>query len=218
MSELTSNVSTYPRVRWPWWIMMVLSALIALYGLAYVVIGPRMYPPNLAASFIARPWGIYPHAFFGSLALLLGPWQFRRNVQAKHRASHRMLGQMYVVSCLLAGLAGLYMAFYAGEGMAPKFGFACLAMTLMVCTYRAYDRARARRFAEHREWMILSYACILAAVTLRIELPLLMMSTHRPELAYAIVAWACWVPNLLVAGMFLRKTRERRIVLLESVA
>lgn len=218
MSELAANISTYPRVRWPWWLMTILAALIALYGLAYVVIGPRMYPPNLAASFLARPWGIYTHAFFGSIALLIGPWQFRRNVLAKHRASHRVLGQIYVIACLLAGIAGLYMSFYASGGLVPQVGFACLAITLMICTYRAYDLARARRFAVHREWMILSYACILAAVTLRIELPLLVIFTHRPDLSYSLVAWACWVPNLLVASMFLRKTRERRSALLDSVA
>jgi uncharacterized membrane protein len=218
MNELASRISTYPPVRWPWWIMMILAALIALYGLAYVVIGPPMYPPNLAASFLARPWGIYPHAFCGSLALLLGPWQFRRNVLVKHRASHRTLGQIYVVACLIAGIAGLYMSFYAAGDVVPKLGFACLATTLMICTYRAYDLARARNFVAHREWMILSYACILAAVTLRIELPLLVIFTHRPDVSYAIVAWACWVPNLLVATMFLRRTRAHRVALLDTIA
>lgn len=218
MSELASNISTYPRVRWPWWIMMVLSLLIALYGLAYVILGPRMYPPDLLASFLARPWGIYPHAFFGSLALLIGPWQFRRNVLAKHRPTHRKLGQVYVVACLLAGLAGFYMSFYAGAGWIPKAGFACLAVTLIVCTYNAYAKARARRFPEHREWMILSYACILAAVTLRIELPLLIISTGQPDLSYGIVAWACWVPNLAVAKMFLRRSRERSFAALSTVS
>jgi uncharacterized membrane protein len=217
VSELSADITAYPRVRWPWWIMMIFSALIAVYGLAYVILGPRMYPSNLAASFIARPWGIYPHAFFGAMALLLGPWQFRRNVVAKHRPLHRAMGQVYVVACLCAGLAGLYMSLYAGVGWAPKLGFACLAMTLLVCTYRAYTSARARRFAEHREWMVLSYACILAAVTLRIELPLLMIGTHQPELAYAIVAWACWVPNLLIAKVFIRRTRKQRVVLLNAI-
>jgi hypothetical protein len=65
--------------------------------------------------------------------------------------------------------------------------------------------------------MILSYACILAAVTLRIELPLLMISTQQPDLSYAIVAWACWVPNLLVAALFIRSTRDRRGAVLQSI-
>lgn len=218
MSELAANVSVYPRVRWPWWIMMILSLLIALYGLAYVILGSRMYPPDLLASFLARPWGIYPHAFFGSLALLIGPWQFRRNVLAKHRATHRKLGQVYVVACLLAGLAGFYMSFYAGSNWVPKVGFACLAVALMFSTYRAYSLARARRFAEHREWMVLSYACILAAVTLRIELPLLMITTQQPALSYSIVAWACWIPNLVVAALFIRSTREQRRGMLQTIA
>ncbi|HEU4602114.1 MAG TPA: DUF2306 domain-containing protein [Steroidobacteraceae bacterium] len=218
MRELSVGASGHPMVRWPWWIMMILSLFIALYGLAYVILGPRIYPPNLMASFLARPWGIYPHAFFGSIALLIGPWQFRRNVLAKHRATHRRLGQIYVIACLLVGLAGFYMSFYAGAGWIPKAGFACLAVTLIVCTYNAYAKARARRFAEHREWMILSYACILAAVTLRIELPLLNIATHDPAFSYGAVAWGCWVPNLAVAAILLRRTRERSVTALTAVS
>ena len=56
--------------------------------------------------------------------------------------------------------------------------------------------------------MIRSYAMILAAVTLRIELPLLAMWLQGFAPAYRIVAWSCWVPNLLVAEWIARRTRH----------
>src|SRR5687767_6406170 len=78
-----------------WWLMAFFSFAIAGYALAYVVVGPAMYPPNLADSFRARPWGIYPHAFFGMTALALGPFQFRRNIALRRRELHRTLGKIY---------------------------------------------------------------------------------------------------------------------------
>ena len=53
--------------------------------------------------------------------------------------------------------------------------------------------------------MIRSHALTLAAVTLRIYLPLelaLGMSFHD---AYRVVSWLCWVPNLVAAEWFIFK-------------
>lgn len=68
-----------------WWAVAVLAALVVAYAVAYVVVGPPMYPPNLAASFRARPWGIYPHASFGALALGSGALQFHPGLLVRRR-------------------------------------------------------------------------------------------------------------------------------------
>ena len=47
--------------------------------------------------------------------------------------------------------------------------------------------------------MIYSYAACFAAVTLRIWLPILTSILGEFLSAYRIVAWLCWVPNLIVA-------------------
>ena len=66
------------RVSALWWIVVILASLVTLYAFAYVAVGERMYPPNLRESFVTRPWGIYTHAFFGGVAMLLGPFQLNR--------------------------------------------------------------------------------------------------------------------------------------------
>jgi len=53
--------------------------------------------------------------------------------------------------------------------------------------------------------MIYSYAACFAAVTLRIWLPLLMITLGDYLFAYRIVAWLCWVPNI-IAAYFIVKT------------
>ena len=199
-----------------WWLVVAGASLIALYALAYVVLGDRMYPPNLVDSFRARPWGIYPHALFGAVAMALGPFQFRRDMLVKRRPLHRTLGKIYVVSALLVGAAGLYMAFYSYGGLDTHLGFGGLALATLFTTTSAWLAVKARRFVEHREWMIRSYAMIFAAVTLRLQMPLLAIATQGDfDVMYAIVAWSCWVPNLIFAEWWIRRSaaRERPRVL-----
>jgi hypothetical protein len=63
----------------------------------------------------------------------------------------------------------------------------------------AWQRARAGDYVSHRAWMIRSYALCLAAVTLRLYLPLFGLAGLPFEVAYPAIAWLCWVPNLVVA-------------------
>jgi uncharacterized membrane protein len=189
---------------WAWWITLALATVIALYGMAYVVIGAPMYPPGLRDSFLTRPWGINPHAFFGTFALLLGALQLHPRSRDR-RPLHRRLGTAYVISCMAVGVAGLYMAPYAFGGWVSRSGFATLAVLLLATTARAYVLARRRRITEHRRWMLRSYALIFAAVTLRVELPLLTAAFDDFTPAYLTVAWLSWVPNLLAVEWYVRR-------------
>jgi uncharacterized membrane protein len=192
-----------------WWPMLVLSFMIALYALSFYVRRSHAFPPQLVASFTARPWGIYTHVLFGALALLLGPFQFRRGILLRHRALHRNLGRVYAVSALMTGVVGFYMAWYSYAGAVTHFGFGVLGALTASTTSMAYLRIRAFDVTAHREWMIRSFALIFAAVTLRIELPLLIaFSKGAFTPAYQIVAWLCWVPNLLWAEWYVRQSRR----------
>jgi hypothetical protein len=66
----------------------------------------------------------------------------------------------------------------------------------------AYACVRSANFGLHREWMIRSYALCLAAVTLRLYLPLAALGGIPFEEAYPAIAWLCWVPNLVAAEWF----------------
>ena len=189
--------------------MTALSLFVVAYGTAYVVLGERMYPPNLRESFLARPWGIYTHALFGSLGMLTGPLQFLASVRARWTRVHRTLGKVYVGSAVMVGLSGLYMAPYSFGGMVTHLGFGGLAVALLVTTGVAFARIRGGDVEGHRAWMVRSFALLFAAATLRIEIPLLMVLHQGDFLAtYRQVAWLCWVPNLLWAEAWLRFRRR----------
>jgi uncharacterized membrane protein len=189
-----------------WWLVTVLAVPVVGYAMAYVVVGAPMYPPPLADSFLARPWGIYPHVLFGSVALGLGALQFNRWILIRSRSLHRALGTIYVVSSVIVGIAGLYMSFYSFGGVVSHLGFGALAVLLLATTARAYTAARARTIALHRQWMLRSYALLFGAVTLRIELPLLIMAFGEFTPAYQVVSWLSWVPNILWAEWYIRRT------------
>jgi uncharacterized membrane protein len=193
-----------------WIVVAVLSAVIAVYALSFLVRGAAAFPPALRESFLARPWGIYPHAALGAIALLVGPLQFRRSLWIHRRALHRRLGVVYVTCAALTGTAGMYMAAFSLGGWITHVGFGLLGLFTLVTTVLAYARIRQRRVAEHRDAMIFSFVCIFAAVTLRLELPLLVLAFRGDfPLAYAVVSWLCWVPNLACAWWYLTRRRER---------
>jgi hypothetical protein len=70
--------------------------------------------------------------------------------------------------------------------------------------------AMRKDFVAHERWMIRSFALTFGAVTLRIYLPLAIIQNQGefPLDAYRIIAWAAWVPNLIVAELFIATLRK----------
>ena len=197
------------RVPGLWWPMMVLALIGAVYALAYVVIGPPMYPPGFRESFMARPWGIYPHAFFAMFALALGPFQLLESLRGRRLRLHRILGRVYVGCAVMTGLTGVYMALYSYGGRVTNVGFGLLGAALLFTTTMAFARIRGGDRQSHRRWMIRSYALLFAAVALRVEIPILVALYQGSfDPAYRLVSWLCWVPNLLVAEWVIRRSRS----------
>jgi len=190
-----------------WWLVFALALSIAGYAVSFQFRGIDGFGVELLASFYERPWAIWFHMMFGAMALVAGALNYRHSLRRARPAIHRRIGEWYVLSALVTGLAGGWLAIFAYGGLWNRLGFGGLAFATVLCTSLAYREARARRFATHRAWMVRSYALILGAVTLRIQLPILAINLQGFEPAYAIVAWSCWVPNLLVAEWIVRRTK-----------
>jgi len=151
----------------------------------------------------------YTHIFLGGLALLTGFSQFYKRLRIKRLALHRILGKIYIGAVLLSGFAGLGIAFFATGGIIPALGFGGLAILWLYTTSNAYTSIKKLDIDAHQRWMIRSYALCFAAVTLRLYLPLFTGLMHMEFIpAYKIIAWLCWVPNILIAEFFIvRKLR-----------
>jgi uncharacterized membrane protein len=151
----------------------------------------------------------YMHAGFGAIALFTGSWQFLKKFRNRNLTRHRLLGKIYVCSVLLSSVAGLGIAAQATGGLIPRIGFSILALLWFWTNVQAYRTIRQGNVAAHQQWMTRNYALTFAAVTLRLWLPLLQFGFALPFMtAYPIVAWLCWIPNLLVAEWLVRSQQK----------
>ena len=195
------------------WIMgAVLSLGVALFSYRYLLPHPPVASPDILGNLLARPW-LPIHAGFAATALIVGPFQFLPGLRARRPGLHRIVGRTYVVACLVAAVAGLLLATRTTAGPVAGWGFGALAVCWFFATSRAVMLAIQGRIAEHRQWMIRSWAMTFAAVTLRLYLPIPPMLLHMSFMdGYRAIAWLAWVPNLLVAELYLRGAlRSRRV-------
>jgi uncharacterized membrane protein len=180
-----------------------LTAGVAIFAYRYLVPGLPA-PDFIATNGFIMPW-LPVHAVAAATALLVAPLQFRPQLRARRPGLHRALGRVYVTGCLTGGAAGFVLALGASTGPVSTIGFAMLALLWVVATTRAWRLATRRNLVSHREWMIRSFALTLAAVTLRLYLPIAQWLPVEFDDAYRAISFLCWVPNVVVAEIYLRR-------------
>ena len=180
----------------------LLAGAVALVSCRYLAgVGPQ--PPTIVANLFARPW-LMVHVAGASTALLIGSVQFSGVLRARWPQVHRRIGRVYVLSCLVGGVAGIVLAFGSTAGPIAIAGFGLLGVAWVVSNVLGWRCALLRRFGDHRAWMIRSWALTLSAVTLRIYLPLIPLLGLPFLESYRAISFLAWVPNLLLAEAYLR--------------
>lgn len=132
--------------------------LLSLVGWAHVPPG-RAVPPLFVL-----------HALTGSVALIAAAVQLRvasRLLGSRPRV-HRAIGRTYVLAAWVTSAGGLVVAGFLDVGWVAKVAFAAWAISWAAATAVALNRVLTRRFSEHREWMLRSFA--LATVFMTFDL------------------------------------------------
>jgi uncharacterized membrane protein len=202
-----------------WWIALTAVAIAVFAPLPYVTQSLRELANNggaLAANYVERApliqAAFYVHVVFGGLALLLSPLQFVARLRASAPHVHRACGRIVVASIGLAGVAGAMLSTTNLAGPVGTAGFGALAVLWAGSAVTALRAIRRGDVAAHRRWVIRTFALTYAAVTLRLWLGLLIgvqvgaLGVNQDVAfgrAYAIVTFLCWVPNLIVAEIYL---------------
>ncbi|MES2901008.1 MAG: DUF2306 domain-containing protein [Pseudomonadota bacterium] len=182
-------------------LLILFVAGSAIYNYGFKPLGWNL-PPPMKFNYQTHWLGIYTHIFASVIALLLGPVQFWARLRQQQRQVHRWLGRVYLgVGVLLGGLSGLYMSLFSLASPAARLGFACLALCWLYTGVRAYQTIRAGDIVQHRAYMVRNFSLTLAAVSLRVYLPLSMMAGMDFGMAYTAIAWLCWIPNLVLAEL-----------------
>lgn len=183
----------------------VLSLGIALFSYRYLT-ASEMRSPQVLANALASPFLVL-HVLGAATALLVSPVQFLARFRNRRSGLHRVTGRVYVGACLLGGLAGLPLALGSTAGPVAAAGFATLALLWLVTTWLGWRNAVERRFVEHRRWMLRSWALTMAAVTLRLYLPIPPLLGFAFLDGYRAIAWLCWLGNLAAVELYLRWPR-----------
>lgn len=147
------------------------------------------------------------HISAGIVALLVGALQFVPALKARRRL-HRVVGTLYCAAVAVGGIAGLRASGFVFGGVSNTVAFGLMSTAWLFTTAMALVRIAGGDVRAHQRWMKRSYAVTLAAITLRIELGLLIFVgglSFRDT--YLIVPWTSWVLNLLVVEWWPAVTR-----------
>ncbi|MBN8551678.1 MAG: DUF2306 domain-containing protein [Caulobacterales bacterium] len=155
-----------------------------------------------------RPIVFLIHVSGGIAALMLGAFQFVTRTGPR-RAWHTAAGRFYVMACWLGAVSGLVIAQTSFAGPVATVGFSGLAVAWFVATAMGLRAILAGQIVSHRHWMVRSYALTLAAVTLRLMLPMPPLMGLDFTQGYRAISFLCWIPNLILAEVWLARTARQ---------
>jgi uncharacterized membrane protein YozB (DUF420 family) len=121
-----------------------------------------------------------------------------------------------VISVVIGSIAAVIMSTVSTVAISGFVGFGTLAILWGLFTLKGYRAIRRGDIPSHRAWMMRSFALTYAAVTLRLWLGLLI-GVQIPFLgghvdfgnvfatAYAPLPYLCWIPNIVIAELLIRR-------------
>jgi uncharacterized membrane protein len=155
---------------------------------------------EIAQHFAPVRWYLVPHAFFGSLAMLLGVFQFSNRLRARYLTTHRTLGYLYVVSVFIAAPLAVPMTTRFGPSLVAASSMQSFGW--MLTTAIALYCVRHGNVAQHRRWMIRSYPFAMVFTVTRMIIPIpavLRMGVVGIEtVVWTVIALAAILPNIFL--------------------
>jgi len=189
--------------RYSLYIMTALCVLVAMASIRFIFLELSEANPGLIDHTDNRPWSFYLHVAGASTALLFGPWQFFAEIRNKFLKVHRYMGIIYIISCLIGGVTGIHIGYFSPSGSVAAAGFITLGILWLTTTGLGLFNILKRDIQNHRRWMIRSFALTFSAVTLRLYIPPMFTYGMDTALIFSIVAWICWIPNLIIANKYI---------------
>ncbi|MBB5867602.1 uncharacterized membrane protein YozB (DUF420 family) [Allocatelliglobosispora scoriae] len=169
---MNSTVELRPRFwRRPWIgpLMLVALAFMAYSVPRYLTFDPANTNVPAPAGFGAHFWLLVAHVVFGSVAMTTCCFQIWPAFRTRYPRAHRAMGRLYVFGGVLpAGLLGITVGAVSPFGPVVRTGNVTLGAVWLIVTVVGFRMAVGRRTAEHRRWMIRSFALTFAIITTRV--------------------------------------------------
>jgi len=174
--------------------------------------GSAVMPPN--PRFSASPLPVVIHIVCATVFVMLGAFQFSARFRRGHRAWHRRAGRIVMVAGLGVALSALWLnQFFPRAATSRELLYplrVVFGVALVVTIALGFLAARRRNFADHRAWMIRSYAIGIVAGTQVFTLGVGGAIFGHREVTTALLLAAAWAINLTVAEWAIRKRPWRR--------
>ncbi|MEM6439856.1 MAG: DUF2306 domain-containing protein [Pseudomonadota bacterium] len=160
---------------------------------------------------------VFSHMLAGAALSVLAPLQLIGAVRRRWPAAHRWTGRATAPLALFCAAAGGVYILSAGTvgGLWMDLGFGTYGALLGLSAVRAWQAARARRFAQHREWALRLVVLALGSWLYRVHYGLWELATgglgRADDFTGAfdrVQVWAFFLPYL--AALEWRFRRERR--------
>lgn len=165
-------------------------------------------PPEYPAHFAL----LTAHVTCGSIALLTTVLQLWPWLRRKHPAVHRISGRLYILAGALPA-AVLAIAMYPVTHGAGRVAVVVAGTLWSVTAVLGWIAARRKRYAEHRRWMVYSFAIMWGyGVWVFVVANALYYAVGLDETTSMEAArWGGWTGNLLIAHWWLERTAGRTI-------
>lgn len=172
-----------------------------------------------AADRLAANIGIGLHFAAGGLILMLGSIQLTAPLRRRFPAFHRWTGRVYIAACVLTAVGGLVYIGMRGTigGTVMDLGFGLYGVAMLICAFATLRYAIERRVDRHREWAVRLFALAIGSWLYRIEYGFWFLFTrglgHQQDFSGPfdlVMVFFFWLPNLLVAELYLRARRDRQ--------
>lgn len=185
------------------WVGVGICVLFGVYAVGVVFFEGLRYL-NDGQSDRSAPSLFLAHALTGGIALIAGALQLRlaRSLLRTRPQMHRYIGRTYVTTAVVTAAATPPVIAGFDVPVLAKIAFMFEAVLWFGATAAAFFKIRSLHVAEHREWMIRSYALALFFVTGGVWL-----DVFKGSELYPLGVFLSWAPNLLGAEWWIRRTR-----------
>jgi len=200
----------------------MLFGILALLAIYVLVVQEFLYLIEAQADlsrYKSQSWVLIPHAIFGLVALVIGPFQFSTTLRKNNIKLHKKLGKIYIIAILSATpFAILLNIYYPIPGAKNTFAFENITQALVWATTAtmAWVAAAKRQITIHKMWAARSYGVTLVFVLSRIYNPIPLF-VKNPDIndfshfLWFLLVFALIVPDLLVFNKALFYTKQKQV-------
>jgi hypothetical protein len=159
-------------------------------------------------------WWLLPHGIFGTIVLLVAPFQFSERMRQRFTKAHRVMGRLYIIGAFGLAPLGAYIQYYQERFGGPRsftiLGFVDASM-LIGATALAGLFAYKRKIALHRQWATRSYAIALVFIAARFVMGVTGWEALGVEVVQAII-WSCLALSVPLADVAIHWSELRSTV------